>query len=70
MLQGRVKWFDDKKGFGFIAAEGQDYFAHFREITSKGFKTLAEGSQVSFTPEKSEKGWTAKNIAVAEDVES
>ncbi len=60
---GRVKWFDDKKGFGFIEQEnGEDVFVHFRAIQEEGFKTLAEGQQVEFDVEKGQKGLQAVNV--------
>ena len=62
---GRVKWFDEKKGFGFIERdEGNDVFVHFRAITGSGFKTLAEGQQVEFEVEDSPKGPQAANVKV------
>ena len=61
--QGVVKWFNDTKGFGFIQQEsGPDVFAHFREISSSGFKTLFEGQQVSFSIVEGQKGPNAVNI--------
>ena len=63
MAQGRVKWFSDKKGFGFIEQEeGDDIFVHFSAITMSGFKTLAEGDRVSFDIEAGERGPSAKNV--------
>ncbi len=63
MAQGRVKWFSDKKGFGFIEQEeGDDIFVHFSAITMSGFKTLAEGDRVSFDIEEGERGPSAKNV--------
>ena len=61
---GTVKWFNESKGFGFIAmADGSgDLFAHFNEIQGSGFKTLAEGQQVEFTIGNSPKGRNAQNI--------
>ncbi len=60
---GRVKWFDEKKGFGFIEREdGNDVFVHFRSIEGNGFKTLAEGQQVEFDVEDSPKGPQAANV--------
>jgi cold shock protein len=64
MLQGTVRWFNDQRGFGFIEADGIDYFAHFKEIQAQGFKSLKEGQKVSFAPELSSKGKCAKNISV------
>jgi CspA family cold shock protein len=63
LAQGRVKWFSDKKGFGFIEQEeGDDIFVHFSAITMSGFKTLAEGDRVSFDIEEGERGPSAKNV--------
>jgi CspA family cold shock protein len=63
MLKGTVKWFNDDKGFGFIVAEdGNDYFAHFSQIKKEGFKTLQEGSEVTFEITQSDKGPCASNI--------
>jgi len=54
---GTVKWFNETKGFGFIQADsGQDVFAHFSEIQSKGFKVLQEGQRVSFVLGQGKKG--------------
>ena len=56
-VTGRVKWFDEKKGFGFIEREGgSDVFVHFRSITGSGFKTLSDGQEVEFEVEDGEKG--------------
>jgi len=60
---GTVKWFNDRKGYGFINQEnGQDVFVHYSSIDTPGFKTLAEGDQVSFDVEQSERGPEAKNV--------
>ncbi len=62
---GRVKWFDEKKGFGFIERQdGNDVFVHFRAISSPGFKTLAEGQEVEFEVEQGQKGPQAVNVTV------
>ncbi len=55
---GTVKWFDEAKGYGFIAPEngGKDVFVHYSKIDSKGFKTLAEGQRVQFDVEMGPKG--------------
>ena len=61
--KGTVKWFNEAKGFGFIAPEsGADVFAHYSEITGSGFKTLAEGQEVEFTVTQGQKGPQAHNI--------
>lgn len=63
MAEGTVKWFSDKKGYGFIAREtGQDIFVHFSSIEGEGFKTLAEGEHVIFDVEEGERGPVAKNV--------
>lgn len=62
MMQGKVKWFNDDKGFGFIVSEGQEYFAHFKEIRCEGFKSLKDNDIVEFIPAKGEKGMIAKDI--------
>ena len=60
---GRVKWFDAKKGFGFIEQEeGDDVFVHFRAIAGNGFKTLEEGQAVEFDLEDGAKGLQAANV--------
>lgn len=63
-VQGTVKWFNDAKGFGFIAQEngGQDVFAHYSAIIGTGFKTLAEGQKVSFILTEGAKGPQAEQI--------
>ncbi|HCR98734.1 MULTISPECIES: cold-shock protein [Halomonadaceae] len=64
MATGTVKWFNDTKGFGFIAPSdgSDDLFAHFSEIQSDGFKTLQEGASVSFDVTQGKKGLQASNI--------
>jgi len=63
MANGTVKWFNDKKGFGFIEQEeGGDIFVHHSAINMSGFKTLSEGDRVSFDVEESDRGPTAKNV--------
>jgi cold shock protein len=63
--QGTVKWFNEAKGFGFIAQEsGPDVFAHFSAIKGDGFKTLAEGQRVEFPVTTGQKGPQAENIVV------
>jgi CspA family cold shock protein len=63
MPKGRVKWFSDQKGFGFIQQEGgPDVFCHFSSIQQEGFKTLKEGQEVDFEVVQSEKGPRAQNV--------
>lgn len=63
MASGKVKWFDNKRGFGFIAQEsGQDVFVHHSSIMGSGYKTLQEGEQVSFEIVDSDKGPKAQNV--------
>lgn len=64
MAQGTVKWFNDAKGYGFIQAEGKDYFVHHSGIEGRGFKSLTEGDEVSFDiePGKGGKGPQAVNV--------
>ncbi len=63
MANGTVKWFNDQKGFGFIEQEnGPDVFVHHSGINSSGFKSLKEGSKVSFDIEQGQKGLSAVNV--------
>ena len=63
MSEGKVKWFNEKKGFGFIECdEGKDVFVHFSAIQDEGFKTLYEGQRVRFDVEKGPKGPSASNV--------
>ena len=58
-----MKWFNEKKGYGFIQQEdGRDLFVHFSSITMSGFKTLSEGDQVLFEVEETDRGPQAKNV--------
>ncbi len=62
-ITGRVKWFDAKKGFGFIERDGgSDVFVHFRSINGDGFKSLNDGQEVQFEVEEGQKGPLAVNV--------
>ena len=63
MVKGKVKWFNENKGYGFIEQEGgPDVFVHFSSIQMEGFKTLAEGEEVEFEVTQGEKGPQAANV--------
>ena len=65
MTLGKVKWFNNQKGYGFILLEdGREVFAHYTNIESEGYKTLAENQTVEFDLEDSERGLAAKHIKV------
>ena len=66
MPKGTVKWFNDSKGFGFIAVEsGNDVFVHQSEIQGSGFRTLSEGQAVEFEVKQGPKGQQAVNVIVS-----
>ncbi len=64
MSDGTVKWFNDAKGYGFIIPKegGEDIFVHHTNIEGEGFKTLAEGQEVTFSMEQGDKGMSAVNV--------
>jgi CspA family cold shock protein len=63
MTNGTVKWFNDKKGYGFIEQnDGGDIFVHYSAINMDGYKTLTEGDRVAFEVEQSTRGPAAKNV--------
>jgi len=62
-VEGEVKWFDPRKGFGFIIGpEGQDIFTHFSVIEGDGFRVLKDGSKVRYSAENGPKGWKATKV--------
>ena len=64
MSEGTVKWFNQRKGYGFISTtDGQDIFVHYSNISGEGFKSLVEGDEVSFDIVEGEKGPRAENVA-------
>jgi len=67
VIKGIVKWFDDSKGYGFIARQddGKDVFVHHSAIAGEGFKSLAEGQEVTFEVQQGEKGPSASNVQPA-----
>jgi CspA family cold shock protein len=65
MNEGKVKWFDGKKGYGFVSdttSGDKDYFVHFSEIQTDGYKTLEEGQKVTFDIGEGKQGEVAKNV--------
>ncbi len=63
MTKGKVKWFNDQKGYGFITPEsGDDVFVHHKSIQGDGFKSLSEGQEVEFEIEKGPKGYQAVKV--------
>ena len=68
MEQGTVKWFSNKKGYGFIEREdGDDLFVHFSDIDMGGYKSLKQSEIVQFTVESSQRGPVAKQVSIIED---
>ena len=63
-MQGKIKWFNERKGFGFIECEKGDIFVHYSSIVGKGHKTLNEGDFVSFDLVETTKGLQAKNVVL------
>ena len=66
MLTGKVKWFDDQKGYGFITSddEGKDIFVHFSAIQADGYKSLEEGQTVDYDVTETDRGPQAQNVVV------
>ena len=70
MSEGTVKWFNPRKGYGFIATpDGRDVFVHYSSISGDGYKTLAEGDPVTFDIVEGEKGLRAENVIAKSAVE-
>ena len=70
MPDGKVKWFNPRKGYGFIAtADGRDVFVHYSSISGEGYKSLVEGDPVSFDVVEGEKGLRAENVVKSQPQE-
>jgi cold shock protein len=68
--QGTVKWFDPKKGYGFVVGpEGQDIFVHYTKIQGEGFRVLKDGTQVAYDAELTDRGWHATRVTRTEALE-
>lgn len=71
MPMGKVKWFDSKKGYGFIIGDqGQDVFVHYTSILGDGFRALKDGEMVDYELVKGDKGWQARNVQRPPDGQS
>ncbi len=71
MSEGKVKWFNPRKGYGFIATDdGRDIFVHYASISGEGYRTLAEGDPVTFDIVEGEKGLRAENVVPISAAES
>ena len=69
--EGEVKWFDSRKGFGFLVGpEGQDIFVHYSVIDGAGYRSLRDGTTVEYNAEKTDKGWKASKVVCHTTVES
>ncbi len=69
-VQGTVKWFDPKKGYGFvIGPQGQDIFVHYTKIDGDGFRVLKDGSTVNYSAELTDRGWHATKVVRIEALE-
>jgi CspA family cold shock protein len=68
-IEGVVKWFDPRKGFGFVVGpEGQDIFVHFSTIEQEGFRTLRDGERVIYSAQRGAKGWSASAVRHVQEV--
>ena len=63
-MEGKVKWFNERLGYGFIIGDDKEYFVHFSDIEKEGFKTLHDGQSVEFSPGEGDKGATATGVKV------
>lgn len=71
MPVGKVKWFDSKKGYGFIIGDqGQDVFVHYTSISGDGFRSLKDGEMVDYELVKGEKGWQARNVQHGQEAQA
>ena len=71
MSEGKVKWFNPRKGYGFIATDdGRDIFVHYSNISGQGYRALSEGDSVSFDIVEGEKGQRAENVIAKSASES
>lgn len=69
-VEGIVKWFDPRKGFGFLVGpDGQDIFVHFTVIQGEGFRVLKDGSKVNYDASRTDKGWKATRVSRVEPLE-
>ena len=70
-VEGEVKWFDARKGFGFLVSpEGQDVFVHYSVIDGSGYRSLRDGTTVEYDAEKTDKGWKATRVVCHTHVEA
>ena len=68
-IRGQVKWFDAKKGYGFVVGpDGQDVFVHYSQIAGDGFKSLRDGEEVEYELSQGDKGYQAKQVARVDDL--
>ena len=67
-MEGKVKWFDPQKGYGFIEFEGKDIFVHYKDIVGEGFRALKTGEIVEFDIEETDRGFRAKNVREKKEV--
>ncbi|HDS85313.1 MAG TPA: cold shock domain-containing protein [Phycisphaerales bacterium] len=71
MAKGTVKWFDPKKGFGFVVSEsGEDVFVHYSSIHAEGFRCLRSGQRVEYHPIQTQKGLKARTVRLLQETDS